>query len=66
MYPSFHVLGLLTDDQAFHMIMKDAAEQRLPQQLRDLFMVLMNFTDVSDPHRLYDSFKNAMAKDFKH
>lgn len=70
MYPTFQeacrALGFLTDDHVFHTVMHDAAAQQLPKQMRDLFMVLMNFSDAGEPQRLYNAFKDSMADDFKH
>ena len=42
-------LGMLQDDQLWHMVMEDARQQNLPMQMRELFVILMTFTDLMDP-----------------
>ena len=59
-------LGMLQDDQMWHSVMEDARTQNLTMQMRELFIVLMTFTDLSDPKALFDTFDDAMSEDCEH
>ena len=56
-------LGMLKDDQLWHMVMQDAKLQNLPMQMRELFVILMTFSDVNDPKTLFKAFHEAMSED---
>ena len=49
-------IGLLKDDELWNLVMEDAKQQKLPGQMRELFVILMVFSDVSDPKTLLDAF----------
>ena len=55
---------MLKDDELWHMVMEDAKQQKLPMQMRELFVILMVFCDVSDPAALYDVFWEEMSEDY--
>ena len=38
-------LGLLEDDQLWDLVMEDAKNQKLPKQMRDLFVILLAEVD---------------------
>ena len=59
-------LGMLKDDQLWHLVMEDAKHQKLPMQMRELFVILMTFSDVNDPNTLFDTFSEAMSEDYEH
>ena len=59
-------LGMLQDDQLWHSVMEDAAHQQLPLQMRELFVMLLTFVEISDPKSLFDTFQEAMSEDFAH
>lgn len=52
-YPTFQAacqaLGLLADDQEWSYAISDAAHWALPYQLRELFVTLLLFCDVTNP-----------------
>ena len=55
-------LGMLKDDQLWNLVMEDARLQKLPMQMRELFVVLMTFSDVSDPKALFELFTKQWQK----
>ena len=59
-------LGLLQDDQLWNLVMEDARQQNLPMQMRELFVMLMIFTDLMDPKALFETFSEALSEDFEH
>ena len=44
--------------------MEDAKHQKMPPQMRELFITLMVFSDVSDPAALLEEFWESMAEDY--
>ena len=59
-------LGLLEDDQAWIDVMEDASHQDLPQKMRAIFIMLMCFTDLTEPKALFERFHERMSEDFKY
>ena len=57
-------LGMLKDDELWHMVMEDAKQLELPMQMRELFVTLMVFSDVNDPAALYEVFWEDMSEDY--
>ena len=55
---------MLKDDELWNMVMEDAKQQKLPTQMRELFVMLMVFCDVSDPELLFENFWEAMSEDY--
>jgi hypothetical protein len=44
--------------------MQEAAEFKMPKQLRILFLTLVLFNDIGSPLDLYNSFKKQMSEDY--
>ena len=57
-------LGMLKDDELWNLVMEDAAHQKLPMQMRELFVMLMVFCDVNDPSSLFEIFWEKMSEDY--
>ena len=49
-------MGLLQDDQLWNLVMEDARNQKLPKQMRDLFIILLAEVDLSNPRELFEEF----------
>ncbi|KAG2544672.1 hypothetical protein PVAP13_9KG177801 [Panicum virgatum] len=66
-HPTFRAaceaLGLLGDDQEWFHAMADAAHWALPYQLRQLFVTLLLFCEVTNPVKLLDEYTQAMGED---
>ena len=58
-------LGLLTDGVLWRLVMEDVKLEKLPRQMRELFVVILTFTDISDPKTLFDEYHEAMSEDFE-
>ena len=58
-------LGLLEDDILWHSVMEDAKQEKLPKQIRDLFVIIMIFTEVSYPKMLFEEFIECMHEDYE-
>ena len=69
-YESFketcRALGMLQDDELWKMVMEDARQQQTPVQMRELFCILMVFSNLSDPVTLFETFWESMSEDCKH
>jgi hypothetical protein len=69
-YPTFRAacdaLGLLGDDQEWSNAINDAAQWALPYQLRQLFVTILLFCEVTNPKRLYDDHASKMSEDITH
>ena len=46
--------------------MEDASHQDLPQKMRAIFIMLMCFTDLTEPKELFEQFNERMSEDFKY
>ena len=57
-------LGLLQDDILWHSVMEDAKLEKLPKQMREFLVIIMTFTDITDPKRLLDVYHEDMSEDF--
>jgi hypothetical protein len=66
-YPTFRLscqsLGLLGDDQKWSYALNDAAQWDSPYQLRQLFVTILVFYEVSDPLKLYGDHSSHMSED---
>ena len=64
-YPTFcaacEALGLLGDDREWSNALKDAAQWALPFQLRQLFVTLLLFCDVTNPIKLFEEHASPMS-----
>ena len=56
-------LCLLQDDPAWIDLMEDASQQDLPQKLRTIFIILMCFTDLTEPKAIFKLFNDRMSED---
>ena len=59
-------LGLLEDDNQYHMAMEEASVSNSPASLRTLFAVILTWCEPSNPLQIYENHKEAMAEDFLH
>ena len=59
-------LGMLQDDELWKMVMEDARQPQMPAQMRELFCVLMVFSNVNDPAAIFEEFWQSMSEDFEH
>ena len=69
-YPTFHAaceaLGLLGDDRKWSHAMTDVAHWAFPYQLRQLFVMMLLFCQLTDPVKLFDEFGQIMGDDTKY
>jgi hypothetical protein len=69
-YPTFRAaceaLGLLGDDQEWSNALKDAAQWALPSQLRQLFVTMLLFCEVTNPTRLFSEHESYMSEDISY
>ena len=57
-------LGLLEDDNQYHLAMEEASVGNSPANLRSLFAVILTWCEPSSPLEIYEHHKEAMAEDF--
>uniref|UniRef100_A0A0A8ZWF2 ATP-dependent DNA helicase n=1 Tax=Arundo donax TaxID=35708 RepID=A0A0A8ZWF2_ARUDO len=66
-HPTFRAacdaLGLVGDDREWFHAMADAAHWALPYQLRQLFVTLLLFCEVTDPVKLLNEYTQSMGED---
>jgi hypothetical protein len=66
-YPTFcatcEALGLLGDDQEWSHALTDAAQWATAKQLRQLFVTLLLFCEVTNPSKLFDDHASHMSED---
>jgi hypothetical protein len=69
-HPTFwaacQALGFLHDDQEWSHALTDAAQWATPYQLRQLFITLLLFCEVSDPLALFREHVSHMSEDFSY
>jgi hypothetical protein len=69
-YPTFQAAcqapGLLGDDREWLSAIVDAAHWALPYQLRELFVTLLLFCNVTDPLALFEEHFSRMGEDYMH
>ncbi len=58
--------GLLQDDDEWDQCLSEAAGVQLPRSLRQLFVSLLIFNNVTNPGWLWDRHKGALTEDFLH
>ena len=46
--------------------MEDARKEKLPRQMRDLFVVLLAEVNLSSPKILFEKYHEVMSEDFEH
>ncbi|XP_040380928.1 uncharacterized protein LOC102712269 isoform X2 [Oryza brachyantha] len=59
-------LGLLDDDQEWSYALNDAAQWALPYQLRQLFVTILLFCEVTNPQRLFTKHAQRLSEDIRH
>ena len=57
-------LGLLEDDNQYHLAMKEASIGNSPATLHALFVVILTWCESSNPMDIYEHHKEAMSEDF--
>jgi hypothetical protein len=69
-HPTFReacqALGLLGDDQEWSHAFTNSAQWACPYQLRQLFVTLLLFCEVSDPLKLFTEHASHMSEDFSY
>jgi len=69
-HPSFKVaclaLGLLQDDAKWDQCLSEVVGVQLPRSLRQLFVSMLIYNNVTNPGRLWDRHKGALTEDFLH
>ena len=67
---SFHEpcikLGLLEDDNQYHLAMEEAKVSNSPASICTHFAVILAWCEPSNPLEIYDNHKEAMVEDFLH
>ena len=58
-------LGILQDDQEWYQAMRDAALIQMPRAIRELFCLILEWCNVSNPASLFEAFKDDMAEDYE-
>ena len=59
-------LGLLEDNNQYHLAMQEAAVSNSAASLRSLFAVILTWCEPSNPLDIYQHHKESMAEDFLH
>ena len=59
-------LGLLEDDNQYHLAMEEASVSNSASSLRSLFAVILTWCEPSNPLDIYEHHKVHMAEDFLH
>ena len=59
-------LGLLKDDNQYHLAMQEAAVSNSAASLRSLFAAILTWCKPSNPLDIYDHHKESIAEDFLH
>ena len=59
-------IGLLEDDNQYHLAMQEASVSNSASSLRSLFAVILTWCEPSNPLDIYEHHKEHMAEDFLH
>ena len=59
-------LGLLEDDNQYHLAMEEAIVSDSPSGVRTFFAVILAWCEPSSPLEIYDNHKEALVEDFLH
>ena len=59
-------LGLLEDDNQYHLAMQEASVSNSAASLRSLFAVILTWCEPSNPLDIYEHYKESIAEDFLH
>jgi len=57
-------LGLLEDDNQYHLAMQEASVSNSTSSLRSLFAVILTWCEPSNPLDIYEHHKESMVGDF--
>jgi len=58
-------LGILQQDGEWRMALREASLMQLPKVIRELFCLILEWCNPSDPKTLFDEFKKDMAEDYE-
>jgi hypothetical protein len=58
-------LGLLSDDQEIVYALEETWHFGSSDKLRNLFAILLNYSEISDPEAIFEQFINMMMDDFR-
>ncbi|KAI5699530.1 hypothetical protein M8J75_004357 [Diaphorina citri] len=68
--PTFHAaclaMGLLEDDVHWDDTLREAAVSDSPKKLRELFVILLVFCQISNPRQLWEKYREFLSEDFTH
>ncbi|KAK1933963.1 ATP-dependent DNA helicase RRM3 [Phytophthora citrophthora] len=68
-YGTFHeaalAAGYLDNDQGWEECLAEAAHERMPYQLRQLFAIILVYSLPSSPFGLWERFKDQLSEDFQ-
>lgn len=56
-------LGLLKDDNQWHVALSENAVHSMPRQLRELFVHILSNNQVADPSKLWDQHWESLSED---
>lgn len=69
LHPTFKAaciaMGLLGDDNEWHMAIEEASKWATANKLRCLFTIILMFCEVIDPRRLWDSHWKSLCDDYE-
>ena len=57
---------MLQEDELWKTGMEVARQQQMSVQMRELFLTLMVFSNVSDPAALFEAFSESMSEDYEY
>jgi hypothetical protein len=60
------IRGLLIDDNHVNQTMREAAEAQMPQQLRNLFAIILLYSTPANPLLLWNTYKHDLCEDILH
>ena len=61
-----YALGLLDDDKEWHEVLNHASHWASGKQLRELFVIILIFCEVSDPYKLWIWNWRLLSEDILH
>ena len=59
-------MGLLEDNNQYHLAIEEATVSNSPASIRTLFAVILTCCEPSNPLEIYNNHKEAMVEDFLH
>ena len=68
LYPTFQsacrALGLLESDAQWNNCLNEAAQYKTPYMLRQLYAIILHFSEPSDPHQLWLNHRDNLSEDY--